>query len=57
MPFDNIRSFLQLLSVNPYSNREAMLAELQDKELAKKPTFLGKRKSKQIESLLQAIER
>jgi hypothetical protein len=40
-----------------------MLAELQGKELAKilkslgKPTFLGKSKSKQIESLLQAIER
>ncbi|CAB4031519.1 Hypothetical predicted protein, partial [Paramuricea clavata] len=50
MSSDNIRSFLQSLSTYPYSNREAMLAELQSKELAKilkslgKPTFLGKRK-------------
>ena len=63
MSSDNIRSFLLSLSAYPYSNREAMLVELLGKELAKilkslgKPTFLGKRKSNQIESLLQAIEK
>ena len=63
MSSDNIRSFFQSLSAYSYLNREAMLAKLQGKELAKilkslgKPTFLGKRKRKQIESLLQALER
>jgi hypothetical protein len=49
MSSDNIRSFLQSLTAYPYLNREAMLELAKILKSLGKPTFLGKRKRKQIE--------
>ena len=57
-----IEKFLCHLKTLPLEESETILSNLQGKELAKilkaigKPTYLGKKKERQIKSLLEAIK-
>lgn len=59
---NNIGSFLKSIVNHPHSKQVEILSQLQNKELAKilkslgKPSLLGKKKSKQTETLLHTIQ-